>query len=139
MRESKDSERRWAGRETRALGEQPQSTSRGEPGREADFCPRVKTFHPAPGASKDLARAQSGATKCSPVQLPCTGSKVSLGRGAETGHRRSGRRTYSTFSAASWRLGEGGASMAKKVHLHPDSTARPAATQRQGQTGPCIA
>ena len=99
MRESKDSERRRAGWETRALGEQPQSTRRGEPGREADFCPRVKTFHPAPGASKDLAQVQSRATKCSPVQLPCTGSKVSLGRGAETGHRRSGRRTYSTFSA----------------------------------------
>ena len=29
--------------------------------------------------------------------------------------------------------------MAKKVHLHPDSTACPAATQRRGQTGPCIA
>ena len=99
MRESKDSERRRAGWETRALGEQPQSTRRGEPGREADFCRRVKTFHPAPGASKDLAQVQSRATKCSPVQLPCTGSKVSLGRGAETGHRRSGRRTYSTFSA----------------------------------------
>ena len=28
--------------------------------------------------------------------------------------------------------------MAKKVHSHPDPTARPATTQRQGQTGPYI-
>ena len=45
----------------------------------------------------------------------------------------------STFSAASWRLGDGGASMAEKVHLDPDSTACPATTQRRGQTGPSIA
>ena len=71
--------------------------------------------------------------------LPCTGSKVSLGRGAEIGHKRSGRSMDSTFSAASWRLGDGGASMAEKVHLDPDSTACPATTQRRGQTGPSIA
>ena len=119
------------------MGREPQGTSRDDGGREADLCPGVK-FPPAHGASKDLAQAWSGATKGSPAQRPCTGSKVSLGRGAETGHKRPGCTTDSTFSAASWKLGEGGASTAKKVWDHtqiPQPTRLPPRDgDRQGPT-----